>query len=275
MPQYRKLHGKIRDSDDVNEMPDDFTRLLWTWLILVLDREGRGIYNAQWIRSKVFPLRQDVTNERVSSAMEWYRSRDMLVVYTSKSRDYFFVPSFHEYQGDTKKEAVSVLPGPDPDLLRTYSRPTPDQTQRKSSTDLDSDSNADANTNADADSKDEELPPSEEIAEGDLAPYEIAFVQETGLPLLSGGPERWFRGLKRIKEEIGATPDDFREGIRVLVAATKSGKSYNLSSPESYVNATANIVAKRNAHKPTEPVAVDPDAARLRQRQAALYGGTA
>ena len=68
MPQYRKLFLKIIESDDVNDMPDDFTRLAWTWLPLILCREGRCIDNAALVRSKLFPMRADVTADQVGAA---------------------------------------------------------------------------------------------------------------------------------------------------------------------------------------------------------------
>jgi hypothetical protein len=69
MPRWRKLHTKTVDSFDFNDMPDDFTRLLWTLLPLGLDRSGRGIDNSAWVRSKIFPLREDVEAADVAAAM--------------------------------------------------------------------------------------------------------------------------------------------------------------------------------------------------------------
>ena len=60
MPKYRQLHYKIIDSFDFNEMPNDFTRIVWVLLTLVLDSEGRGIDNMAWVKSKMFPMRNDV-----------------------------------------------------------------------------------------------------------------------------------------------------------------------------------------------------------------------
>ena len=65
MPQWRKLHLKTIESLDINAMPDDFTRLLWIMLSLIADREGRGLHLPVWIRSKAFPLREDVTLDQV------------------------------------------------------------------------------------------------------------------------------------------------------------------------------------------------------------------
>lgn len=112
MPPYRKLHTQVTQSFDFNEMPDDFTRCLWLLLPLGLDCEGRGIYNSSWIKSKLMPLREDVDGERIYSAMQWYADREMIVRYSVEGRDYFYIPSFKKFQGDTRKEAKSILPAP-------------------------------------------------------------------------------------------------------------------------------------------------------------------
>lgn len=112
MPTYRKLHTKVTQSFDFNEMPDDFTRVLWLLLPLGLDCEGRGIYNASWIKAKLMPLREDVTGQQINGAMEWLANRKMVIPYTVDGRTYFYVPTFKQYQSGTEKEAKSVLPTP-------------------------------------------------------------------------------------------------------------------------------------------------------------------
>ena len=131
MPKWRKLHVKALESEDIHDMPDDFTRLLWVLLPLVLDREGRGRYNDTWVRSKIFPLRNDVTDEQVCLAMGWLYTRRMIIPYQSNGRSYFHVPSFPRYQGDTSKEAESYYPPP-PDLDDDDSRPTPELVESNS-----------------------------------------------------------------------------------------------------------------------------------------------
>lgn len=125
MPKYRQLHVKIIDSFDFNEMPDDFTRVVWTLLILIVDSEGRGIYNMAWVKSKMFPLRQDVTTERLQNAFTWLNGRKMISVYCVSDRDYFYITNFKKYQSGTLKEAVSLLPSPN----GFHSRPTPELLQ--------------------------------------------------------------------------------------------------------------------------------------------------
>lgn len=111
MPQWRKLHTKSLESMDINDMPDDFTRLLWIMMVLILDREGRGIDNPAWIKAKAMPLRTDVTLEMVQKAVDWYADRGMICRYDLDGRNYFLVPSWHDHQS-TSKEAPSIYPDP-------------------------------------------------------------------------------------------------------------------------------------------------------------------
>ena len=136
MPRYRKLYTKTVESLDVNDMPDDFTRLFWVLLPLALCREGRGLNNPAWLRSKLFPLREDVTQEQVELAFDWFIQRGMVVQYAVDGREYFYVPSFHTYQGNTVKEAESDYPAPQ-SPVETGSRVSPELVQSKSGTDAD------------------------------------------------------------------------------------------------------------------------------------------
>lgn len=142
MPQWRKLHTKTLESLDINDMPDDFTRLLWVLLPLILDSEGRGLDNLTWIRSNVFPLREDVTLEMIGSAMDWFADRGMIKRYQVAGRKYFYIPTFGNYQ-DTKREAESKYPEPLEDdtpyneEVQTNSGLTQDQLSEKSVLDID------------------------------------------------------------------------------------------------------------------------------------------
>lgn len=113
MPKYRQLHLKILDSDDFANMPDDFTRVCWMLLILIVDSEGRGIYNPAWIRSKMFPLRPDVSLESITTSFEWFAQQSMIVIYMARGKYYFYLPTFKEYQSGLDREGKSVLPAPE------------------------------------------------------------------------------------------------------------------------------------------------------------------
>jgi hypothetical protein len=159
MPIWRKLHVKVVDSLDLNDMPDDFTRLLWVLLPTQLDRCGRGIDNSAWVRSKVFPLREDVTSTMIATAMDWYVGRGMIERYEADDRKFFWIPTWHTYQGVTKKEAASNRPAPssyiDPEPLEeavpTNSGVGLEQVWSGDVLDSDSDSDADADRESDTD----------------------------------------------------------------------------------------------------------------------------
>jgi hypothetical protein len=122
MPKYRQLHVKILDSYDFSEMPDDFTRVFWLLLIVVVDSAGRAIDNPAWLRSKMFPLRHDVIDSQIESALSWLSSpnRKMIVRYIANGHGYFEVVNFPLYQSGTQNESKSVLPAP-PKLLTSNS----------------------------------------------------------------------------------------------------------------------------------------------------------
>lgn len=179
MPRYRKLHTQTTQSLDVNDMPDDFTRLLWVMLPLALCREGRGMDNPSWVRSNVFPIRLDVTLGMINGAMDWYAEHSMITRYATNGRAYFLIPTFHKYQGNTVKEAESIYPPPPddqsptesvstPDEVQTDAILAPDEVQTNSTTDSvcniqysDSDSEGDAVFNSDADASKTSPPPSQ------------------------------------------------------------------------------------------------------------------
>ena len=151
MPRYRKLHVKTVESLDLNEMPDDFTRLMWVLLPTALCREGRGLHSGAWLKSKLFPLREDVNSVFVGQQFEWFIERGMVIPYEVEGRSYFYVPTFHKDQGNTTKEAESDYPPP-PEESQDYSRPTPELVQSKSVTDAVFNiqySDADADTSSD------------------------------------------------------------------------------------------------------------------------------
>ena len=155
MPQWRKLWVKSTESLDINDMPDDFHRLLWLMLPLIACREGRGIDNAAWIKAKSMPLRVDVYQEQVEAAMCWYAERRMLTRYEVAGRRYYQLHNWVKHQGDTKKEAASNYPGMEsngahevvPSDVETNAGLTPDLLRTNSSTDSDSDADADSEKN--------------------------------------------------------------------------------------------------------------------------------
>ena len=91
MPQYRKLNSNILTSPDVDAMPDDFTRLAWTWLPLICTRDGTGQMHTTLIKSQLFPMRRDVTEEMIEQAFAYFAQAGLITVYEVAGRQYFYV----------------------------------------------------------------------------------------------------------------------------------------------------------------------------------------
>lgn len=225
MPTWRKLHQKTTESLDINELPDDFTRLLWILLPLGLDREGRGLDNPSWIKAKIVPLRTDVTLDQIIAAVDCFAERGMLLRYQIDGRRYFAIPTWHKYQGDTSREAGSPFPPPPandiPDRQTSQispavsapgdrtpiSRPAHDQLASNSgaaqdllatNSRLDTDSDSDLDSEADVDS-DSPAPPNQTVSP-DLRVCEnpdpfLIFRQTYDLARLTPAQERTLRGL--------------------------------------------------------------------------------
>lgn len=107
---WRKLHSKILDSKDFNGLPTDFDRLVWVLIPLVLDREGRGIDDSVWLKSRLFPMRRDVTYEQIESSMTEFEHKGMIERYKVSEECYFCVPTFTKYQTIHPRETASTIP---------------------------------------------------------------------------------------------------------------------------------------------------------------------
>lgn len=222
MPTWRKLHSKVVESQDVNDMPDDFTRLLWVLLPLGLDREGRGLDNPSWIKSKIMPIRDDVTTEMISDAMDWYAENDMIVCYSVSERSYFYIPTFKAYQ-KTDREAPSIYPDP----LATNSRVTHELVATNSSLDEDEVIVIDK-------VKDKDI--EQEI--GTLIPYSVGFSTMTGIQELLFS--RYDIEAMVEIQKAGVTVEEWTEAIKIL-----QDKEFTIAGPRSVKKTALGVMSKR------------------------------
>jgi hypothetical protein len=130
-------------------MPDDFTRLTWLLLPLIVCKEGRAVDLPQWIAAKLYPARVDVDASMIAAALDWFAARDMIRRYTVNGRHYFYLTNFHKHQGDTGREADSPYPAPDDcnEPVLDNSRVTHEQVTTNSRS-MQSNSNSNSNSNA-------------------------------------------------------------------------------------------------------------------------------
>lgn len=220
MPKYRKLHVKVTESLDVNDMPDDFTRLLWVLLPLALCRDGRGIDNAAWIKAKIFPLREDLNGE-IDAAMDWYDSHNMIIRYQVDGRRYFCLPKFHLYQGNTSKEAESNYP-PCPEQLLTNSGQGLHRLNIESESIFESESESESTPQV-------------------FESLQTAFINATGIPDFGMHPRAIQAGRRMV--EAGVTPDDIHQAVEEL------GENYTIVNLASVETAAYNIVRRRTGKK--------------------------
>jgi hypothetical protein len=177
MPKYRQLHVKILDSQDVNDMPNDLTRLTWVLLPLIMDQKGRAPDNASWIRSKLFPFRKDVKDHQIEKALAWFAQpgRDMILRYTVQGRNFIQIVNWKTYQTGTEREANSSIPDPE----QVESRSGVDQElvvvkARQGN----SNSNGNSNGNDKATAK-QELPPAPELEDEYFQLYAVEIGEVT------------------------------------------------------------------------------------------------
>ena len=210
MPQYRKLYVKSVESLDINDMSDDFTRLLWVMLPLGLDAEGRGLDNMSWIKSRVMPLREDVTPAMIETAMKWYQDREMIIRYEVEGRKYFSIPTWHAYQGDTGRETKSNYPAPN-------SRATHELLTSKSL-------------------RNEYESVYESVYEQELGLLQTAFINASGISAYSSDDVEIYDKLS--KQGVGQ--DDITKAVRTL-----QGKKYTIKGVQSIVTTAINIAKQR------------------------------
>jgi len=228
MPKYRKLHTCTLDSLDMASMPDDFTRLTWLMLPLILSREGTTIYSGRYLRSKLYPLREDVTPEAIQTSVDWLIEKEMLFPYGYEGRQYLWCPTFRKYQGCTEREAESTFPSPPLELIAQFypdghavqPRAGHDKLMSKSCSQVDA--QVDADTNAQVDALTDELVGAVytawmEARGGTLNSLEAeeigGLIDEHGADVVLAGIREAIRGNRRDKPNLNY--------LRAIVGNTK------------------------------------------------------
>jgi len=236
MPQYRKLYTKTLESLDIAKMPDDFTRLTWLMLPLVCCREGRGMDYATWLRSKLYPLRQDVTDDMVQDAFDWFASNGMIVRYQVDGRRYFYIKTWFEYQGNTSKETASIYPGPE--LVKSSAGVTPELVESKSREGLPL-MNIESASAYESESASESVEPFRELFDAFLDATGISEMMIVGHKAVTEINDKWIPS--------GVTVDEVKAAAKTL-----QDKNFNISGPWSLTN-TINMLRsgkKSSANKP-------------------------
>lgn len=110
MARGRMLNKSVSASFKFNQLPDDTCRLLATWIIPHLDKNGVFYGDAGLVRSQVFPLRDDLSNAQVEAylrAIEGVADDEgghIMVRFKAKGRTWQYWPGFDDNQIGLRKD---------------------------------------------------------------------------------------------------------------------------------------------------------------------------
>lgn len=237
MPRYRKLSVNILSSPDVDAMPDDFTRLVWTWLPLICTRDGTGLLHTTLLKSQLFPMRQDVTVDMIDQAFSYFEDAGLISVYEVDGRFYFYVRNFTKYQGVTTKETQSPYPPPPTqESVKINVRVSQELVQSNSKQGLPL---VNMNNASEYDDESESVEPFRELFD--------AFLDATGIAETMLNLQRAVDVITKEWLPANVTVDEVKAAAKAL-----QDKDYNITGPWSLTN-TINMMRsskKASANKP-------------------------
>ena len=106
----RIIKDSIHVSEDVNRMTD-FEFRLWIHLIAYVDDYGRGDARPAVIRGKCFPLKRDLTEEKISETMKSLSKKGSIILYQVNGTEFFYFPTWSSHQRiQTKKSKYPEPP---------------------------------------------------------------------------------------------------------------------------------------------------------------------
>lgn len=120
MARGRMVSKDISLDEKVDALSDDTARLLFTWLIPHLDREGRMYGDAQIFKSIVAP-RRNYSTKKVEKSLEQMEKLGLVVRYSVNGNQYLLAPNFEKHQIGLRKdkESPSKIPPYNPDQRRS------------------------------------------------------------------------------------------------------------------------------------------------------------
>ncbi|KKL17578.1 hypothetical protein LCGC14_2484160 [marine sediment metagenome] len=120
MARGRMISKEISLDEKVNALSDDTARLIFTWLIPHLDREGRIYGEARVIKSIVIP-RLNHSEQKVEKYLKECEEMKLILRYSVNGNQYISAPHFEKHQTGLRKdkEAQSKIPPNSTDLGRS------------------------------------------------------------------------------------------------------------------------------------------------------------
>lgn len=114
MARGRVIANTICGDKRINELSDDTSRLAFTWLITFSDAAGRTSGDPAMLRSMLFPRREDISVEQMTSYVKEWQERGLIQWYEARGDWWISFPQFGRYQVgfDHRHEPESTVPEP-------------------------------------------------------------------------------------------------------------------------------------------------------------------
>ena len=126
------LHANIWESVQFTNLSRD-ARLFFIGLITIADDDGRFKANCSLLRSKIFPLDDEITSKSVEKLLEETVKAGLISTYKIEEEIFGYHPNWEKYQtlrADRKKDS-SIPPPPSDRAIATKAQPSGNQTETK------------------------------------------------------------------------------------------------------------------------------------------------
>jgi hypothetical protein len=126
MARGRMLLAVVGESKKLHRLSSDTARLFYTWLLPHLDVNGCHKADPMILKSKVFPLKEDITRIHIEKILQELKEQDLIIIFGDG--EYLCYPDFRDKQPNLQphKEATPTIPFT-PELLQSCSGVTPPQ----------------------------------------------------------------------------------------------------------------------------------------------------
>jgi len=113
MPRGRILDKEaISQSRKLSLLSSDTGRLIYTWLLAHLDREGRFSADPSIIKGNIFPRIKKMTLKKIDNCLTEMSQVKLITLYKADGDKYLQFTKFKEYQVHFDREAPSKIPAP-------------------------------------------------------------------------------------------------------------------------------------------------------------------
>jgi len=119
MARGRFISNYVIEDREFNELSSDTCRLAYIFLITIADREGRITGDLDYLTSKLFPRRREITTEIVEGYIREWANADFIVWYENESgHKAIQLINFDKHQKGLRKDREPVSEFDDPETCK-------------------------------------------------------------------------------------------------------------------------------------------------------------